>query len=123
MRNTIVRKFKETTTPFLRVQLGVNELRPILLPRYESKTLVGHIKGNVMVGTFKLLAWGETDAEAESMLHRNYPPEPAPAQFVAATPETIVIAELNRDGVRELHHASAGAAQCGTMKARIGLNA
>lgn len=62
--------FPSAETPFLKWQVRVPEERPMLIPKFEERTLTGHVKsGEVTVE--RLVGWGETKEQAEAMARRN----------------------------------------------------
>jgi hypothetical protein len=62
-----IREYPLAQNPFLRYQIGRMETRPITLPCFEGRLLVGHRVGRKQVSVFHLLGWGDTQEKAEAL--------------------------------------------------------
>jgi len=67
------RRFPAAKFPWLRVQVGRMETRPMRVPVYGSKgrMLRGHEESSKTVSIFRLLGCGETLEQAEAMANVN----------------------------------------------------
>ena len=62
------RRYPAAKYPWLRVQVGRMETRPMRVPVYGSNRMLrGHEESSKRVSVFRLLGYGETVAQAEAM--------------------------------------------------------